>query len=137
MSSRGAQQAVSRSAYTEAASMLDAALKLFDKLREGAERLRTELAFRSIEAMAPLSCTAPINSLIVRAPRWFSILGGLLYRSRWISSTSTPCGAWTKAILVPGVKVTGSTVKWAPLLFSSATAASRLSTVNPMCSKPK
>jgi len=61
----------------------------------------------------------------------------LLYRSRWISSTSTPSGAWTKAILVPEVKVTGSTVKWAPLSFSSAAAASRFSTVKPMCSKPK
>ena len=29
---------------------------------------------------------------------------------------------------MPGVKVTGSTVKQAPLLFSSAAAASRLST---------
>jgi hypothetical protein len=61
----------------------------------------------------------------VRALRGVSSLDGLFYPSRWISFTSTPCGAWTKAILVPGMKVTGSTVKWAPLLFSSAAAASR------------
>ena len=76
MRSWGAPAGRGRSAYAEAAGMLDAALKLFDKLRERAPRLRTELAFRSIEAMAPLSCTAPIDSLIAWAPRWFSILGG-------------------------------------------------------------
>jgi class 3 adenylate cyclase/predicted ATPase len=45
-----AEQALSRAAYAEAASMLDAALKLLDKLPEGAERLRAELALRSIES---------------------------------------------------------------------------------------
>ncbi len=42
---------MSRGACAEAASMLDAALKLLDKLPEGAEPLRAELALRSIEAM--------------------------------------------------------------------------------------
>jgi predicted ATPase len=45
-----AQQALSRGAYAEAARMLDGALKLLDKLPEGAERLRAELALRSIES---------------------------------------------------------------------------------------
>ena len=45
-----AEQAINRAAYAEAASMLDAALKLLDKLPDGAERLRPELALRSIES---------------------------------------------------------------------------------------
>jgi tetratricopeptide (TPR) repeat protein len=41
---------MSRAAYAEAASLLDAGLKLLDKLPEGAERQRAELALRSIES---------------------------------------------------------------------------------------
>jgi tetratricopeptide (TPR) repeat protein len=44
-----AEQAVSRAAYVEATSMLEAGLKLLDKLPEGVERLRAELALRSVE----------------------------------------------------------------------------------------
>jgi tetratricopeptide (TPR) repeat protein len=44
-----AEQAVSRAAYTEATSMLEAGLKLLDKLPQGPERLHAELALRSIE----------------------------------------------------------------------------------------
>src|SRR5262249_52819955 len=46
-----AEQAVDRSAYPEATSMLEAALKLLDKLPEGVGRSRAELAVRSIESM--------------------------------------------------------------------------------------
>ena len=45
---------MSRAAYAEAASLLDAGLKLLDKLPEGAERLRAELALRSIESTVAL-----------------------------------------------------------------------------------
>jgi class 3 adenylate cyclase len=44
-----AEQAVGRAAYSEATCMLEAGLKLVDKLPEGVERLRAELALRSIE----------------------------------------------------------------------------------------
>jgi class 3 adenylate cyclase len=44
-----AEQAVSRAAYTEATSMLEAGLKLLDKLPQRPERLHAELALRSIE----------------------------------------------------------------------------------------
>ena len=45
-----AEQAMGRSAYEEASSMLDAALKLLERLPDGAERLRPELALRNIES---------------------------------------------------------------------------------------
>jgi len=45
-----AEQAVGRAAYTEATGMLEAGLKLLDKLPEGVERLRAELELRSIES---------------------------------------------------------------------------------------
>ncbi len=45
-----AEQALGRSAYGEAGSMLEAALKLLEKQPEGAERLRTEMALRTIES---------------------------------------------------------------------------------------
>jgi class 3 adenylate cyclase/tetratricopeptide (TPR) repeat protein len=44
-----AEQAVGRAAYPEVSSMLEAGLKLLEKLPEGVERLRAELALRSIE----------------------------------------------------------------------------------------
>jgi class 3 adenylate cyclase/tetratricopeptide (TPR) repeat protein len=44
-----AEQAVSRGAYAEATSLIETALKLLDQLPEGNERLRAELALRSIE----------------------------------------------------------------------------------------
>ena len=47
-----ADQAVSRAAYPEAASMLDAALKQLERLPIGAERLRAEMTLRSIESAA-------------------------------------------------------------------------------------
>jgi tetratricopeptide (TPR) repeat protein len=46
-----AEQAVGRAAYLEATSMLEAALKLLDKLPEGRERLRAELPLRGVEYM--------------------------------------------------------------------------------------
>jgi hypothetical protein len=45
-----AEQAAARAAYAEASSLIEAALKLLDVLPEDAERMRTELAMRSIEA---------------------------------------------------------------------------------------
>ncbi len=45
-----AEQAMARSAYEEASSMLEAALKLLEKQPDGVERLRTELALRTIES---------------------------------------------------------------------------------------
>jgi class 3 adenylate cyclase/tetratricopeptide (TPR) repeat protein len=45
-----AEQAVSRAAYAEATSMLQAGLRLLDKLPEGVERLRAELSLRTIES---------------------------------------------------------------------------------------
>jgi tetratricopeptide (TPR) repeat protein len=44
-----AEQAVSRATYSEATGMLEAGLRLLDKLPEGPERLRAELALRSVE----------------------------------------------------------------------------------------
>ena len=55
---------------------------------------------------------------------------------RWISSIDTFCGAVRNAIRTPGRIVFGSMVNATPLPFSSATAASTLSTVSPMCSSP-
>jgi DNA-binding winged helix-turn-helix (wHTH) protein len=46
-----AEQAVSRAAYVEATSLVEAALKLLETLPEDNERLRAELALRSIENM--------------------------------------------------------------------------------------
>ncbi|MBV8358651.1 MAG: hypothetical protein JO189_12035, partial [Deltaproteobacteria bacterium] len=46
-----AEQALNRAAYNEAISLLEIALKLLEKLRDGNERLRAELALRSIESM--------------------------------------------------------------------------------------
>jgi len=45
-----ARQDLDRAAYGEASSMLEAALKLLEKLPEGVERMRTELALRGIES---------------------------------------------------------------------------------------
>jgi len=46
-----AEQAAARAAYSEASSLIEAALKLLDVLPEDAERMRTELAMRSIESL--------------------------------------------------------------------------------------
>jgi predicted ATPase len=46
-----AEQAASRAAYSDALNLIEAALKLVDVLPEDAERLRTELALRSIESI--------------------------------------------------------------------------------------
>jgi tetratricopeptide (TPR) repeat protein len=46
-----AKQAVGRAAYPEATSLLEAALKLLDKLPEGADHLRAEIAIRDVESM--------------------------------------------------------------------------------------
>jgi class 3 adenylate cyclase/predicted ATPase len=45
-----AEQDLSRAAYSEATALVEAALKLLDKLPEDAERLRSELALRTIES---------------------------------------------------------------------------------------
>jgi len=45
-----AEQAVSRGLYTEASSLIETALNLLEKVPEGNERLRAELALRSIES---------------------------------------------------------------------------------------
>jgi predicted ATPase len=44
-----AEQAISRAAYTEAARMIQAALKLLDQLPNEAERVRAELPIRNLE----------------------------------------------------------------------------------------
>jgi predicted ATPase/class 3 adenylate cyclase len=46
-----AEQAVTRGAYSEAATLVESAVKLLDKLPEGDERLRAELALRSHQSM--------------------------------------------------------------------------------------
>jgi class 3 adenylate cyclase/tetratricopeptide (TPR) repeat protein len=45
------EQAAARAAYAEASSLIEAALKLVDVLPEDMERLRTELALRTVESM--------------------------------------------------------------------------------------
>jgi class 3 adenylate cyclase/predicted ATPase len=45
-----AEQAVARSAYEEAGSMLDAALKLLERMPESVERMRVELPLRNLES---------------------------------------------------------------------------------------
>ena len=45
-----ARQDLDRAAYGEAGSMLEAGLKLLEKMPEGVERMRTELALRGIES---------------------------------------------------------------------------------------
>src|SRR5216683_2307621 len=45
-----AEQAVNRGLYTEASSLIETALNLLEKVPEGNERLRAELALRSIES---------------------------------------------------------------------------------------
>jgi adenylate cyclase len=49
-----AEQAVMRGSYPEAGSLIDAALKLVDRLPNGNERLRAELALRSVESMVAM-----------------------------------------------------------------------------------
>jgi class 3 adenylate cyclase/predicted ATPase len=44
-----ADQAVNRAAYSESSSLIEAALRLLDRLSEGTERLRAEFALRRIE----------------------------------------------------------------------------------------
>src|SRR5215472_8354900 len=46
-----AEQALSREAYPEAADLIETALKLLDTLPEGNQRLRAELALRTIESI--------------------------------------------------------------------------------------
>ena len=47
-----AEQALSRAAYRQAMSLIEAAMKLVEKLPEATERSHTELALRTIESMA-------------------------------------------------------------------------------------
>src|SRR5262249_34873212 len=64
-----AEQAVGRAAYREATTMLEAALKLLDKLPDGAERLRAELALRGIEsrvAMVLYGIASPVLERVIR-----------------------------------------------------------------------
>jgi len=70
-----AEQALSRAAYAEATSLLDAALKLLDKLPEGAERLRAELALRSIESTVGFVLYGPSSHERERAIRRMCELG--------------------------------------------------------------
>jgi len=53
-----AEQAVSRAAYAEAASMLDAALKLLDKLRKAPSVCAPSWRSAASKPWWPLSCTA-------------------------------------------------------------------------------
>jgi predicted ATPase len=64
-----AEQAVSRSAYPEAASIAEAALKLLDKIPDSAERFRAELALRNIESnltFATLGPNSPERERVLR-----------------------------------------------------------------------
>src|SRR5262249_26042797 len=49
-----AEQEINRGSYSEATSLIEAALKLVDRLPEGSERLRGELSLRAIESMVAL-----------------------------------------------------------------------------------
>ena len=64
-----AEQAMGRAAYPEATGMLEAGLKLIDNLPEGTERLRAELALRSVEntvAFVLYGSTSPQRESAVR-----------------------------------------------------------------------
>jgi tetratricopeptide (TPR) repeat protein len=54
-----AEQAASRSAYPEAASIIEAALGVLDKIPDSAERIRAELALRGVEWLLTLVRFAP------------------------------------------------------------------------------
>jgi hypothetical protein len=45
-----AEQALGRGAYAEATNLIDAALKVLDRLPESDDRLRSEFALRTIES---------------------------------------------------------------------------------------
>jgi tetratricopeptide (TPR) repeat protein len=70
-----AEQAVSRAAYREATSLLEAGLKLLDKLPDGVERPRVELAFRSIESVVAFAFYGPASLERERAARRMCELG--------------------------------------------------------------
>jgi tetratricopeptide (TPR) repeat protein len=73
-----AEQAAARAAYAEASSLIEAALKLLDVLPEDAERMRTELAMRSIEATLAFVLYGASSNQRERAIRRMLELGELL-----------------------------------------------------------
>jgi class 3 adenylate cyclase len=90
-----AEQALSRAAYAEAASMLDAALKLLDKLPDGAERLRAELALRSIENMVTMVLYGASSEQRERAIRRMCELGERIgERDQFLRALSTLSGLY-------------------------------------------
>jgi hypothetical protein len=70
-----AEQAVGRAAYLEATNMVEAGLKLLNKLPEGPDRLRAELALRSIENMVAFVVYGGTSTQRERAVRRMCELG--------------------------------------------------------------
>jgi DNA-binding winged helix-turn-helix (wHTH) protein/tetratricopeptide (TPR) repeat protein len=70
-----AERALRRDAYLEAAGLIETALKLLDKLPEGNQRLRTELALRTIESTLAHVCQGSVSQERERAIRRMCELG--------------------------------------------------------------
>jgi len=73
-----ADQAVNRAVYSEAASLIEASLRLLDQLPEGAERWRTELALCSVENRLAFICYGGASPERERAVRRMCELGNRL-----------------------------------------------------------
>jgi class 3 adenylate cyclase len=70
-----AEQALNRGTYSEAASTVEAALKLLDRLSAGTERLKAELALRSVESTVAYVLYGAISPERERAVRRMCELG--------------------------------------------------------------
>jgi predicted ATPase len=70
-----AEQAISRAAYTEAARMIQAALKLLDQLPNEAERVRAELPIRNLEIVLAFTLYGGASSERERAIGRACVLG--------------------------------------------------------------
>jgi class 3 adenylate cyclase/tetratricopeptide (TPR) repeat protein len=73
-----ADQAVNRAVYSEAANLIEASLRLLDRLPEGPERWRAELALRSVENRLAFACYGGASPERERAVRRMCELGNLL-----------------------------------------------------------
>jgi tetratricopeptide (TPR) repeat protein len=76
------EQAAARAAYSEASSLIEAALKLVDVLPEDAERRQTEFAIRDIESMLAFVLYGASSSQRELAIRRMSELGDQLGESK-------------------------------------------------------
>jgi tetratricopeptide (TPR) repeat protein len=70
-----ARQAAGRAAYREAASLLETAMKLLDKLPDGAERMRAELSLRTVENTVAFALNGTASPECERAIRRMCELG--------------------------------------------------------------